>query len=136
MPSFTEINQQPYQVAGDYAIKEAKTLLPIAKSVTLLTNEEELVENRDEGLEDISIETRGVSEIVGENKVEAVTLKEGAKLDVEGVFVAVGTASSTDFARKLGAFINNNAIKVDKDMANNVEALYACGDCTGVLLQI
>ena len=111
-------------------------MLPVAKSVTILTNEEELVENRDEGLEDISIETRGVSEIVGENKVEAVTLKEGAKLDVEGVFVAVGTASSTDFARKLGAFINNNAIQVDKDMATNVEGLYACGDCKGGLLQI
>lgn len=111
-------------------------MLPVAKSVTILTNEEELVENREEGLEDLQVETRGVSEIVGENKVEAVTLKEGAKLDVEGVFVAVGTASSTDFARKLGAFINNNAIQVDKDMATNVKGLYACGDCTGGLLQI
>lgn len=110
--------------------------MPIAKAVTLLTNEEELVENRDEGLEDISIETRGILEIVGENKVEAVTLKEGAKLEVEGVFVAVGTASSTDFARKLGAFTKNNAIQVDEDMATNVEGLYACGDCTGGLLQI
>lgn len=47
-----------------------------------------------------------------------------------------GTASSTDFARKLGAIIENNIIKVDENMATNVSGLYACGDCTGGLLQI
>ncbi len=47
-----------------------------------------------------------------------------------------GTASSTDFARKLGAITENNVIQVDENMATNVEGLYACGDCTGGLLQI
>lgn len=47
-----------------------------------------------------------------------------------------GTASSTDFARKLGAITQNNTIKVDEDMATNISGLYACGDCTGGLLQI
>ena len=47
-----------------------------------------------------------------------------------------GTASSTDFARKLGAIIEDNTIKVDKNMATNVSGLYAYGDCTGGLLQI
>lgn len=47
-----------------------------------------------------------------------------------------GTASSTDFARKLGAIVENNVIKVNEEMATNVEGLYACGDCTGGLLQI
>lgn len=47
-----------------------------------------------------------------------------------------GTASSTDFARKLGAITQDNTIKVDEDMATNIPGLYACGDCTGGLLQI
>lgn len=47
-----------------------------------------------------------------------------------------GMASSTDFARKLGAITQNNVIKVDENMATNIEGLYACGDCTGGLLQI
>lgn len=47
-----------------------------------------------------------------------------------------GTASSTDFARKLGAITQNNIIKVDENMATNIPGLYACGDCTGGLLQI
>lgn len=47
-----------------------------------------------------------------------------------------GTASSTDFARKLGAIIQDNTIKVDENMSTNIPGLYACGDCTGGLLQI
>lgn len=53
-----------------------------------------------------------------------------------GYLLLFGTASSTDFARKLGAFIDNNTINVDENMATNVSGLYACGDCTGGLLQI
>jgi len=47
-----------------------------------------------------------------------------------------GTASSTDFARKLGAIVEDNIIRVNEQMETNVEGLYACGDCTGGLLQI
>ncbi len=47
------------------------------------------MENRDEDLENIQIETRGIHEIIGENKLEAVTLKEGTKLEIDGVFVAI-----------------------------------------------
>lgn len=47
-----------------------------------------------------------------------------------------GTASSTDFARKLGAIVADNIIRVNEQMETNVEGLYACGDCTGGLLQI
>lgn len=75
--------------AGDYAIKEAKTLLPVAKSVTILTNGDKLVENRDEALDKLIIETRGIEEISGNEKVEGVTLKEGDKLPIDGLFVAV-----------------------------------------------
>lgn len=122
--------------AGDYAIKEARTLLPVAKSVTILTNGEEIVENRSESLDEFIIEDRAIQEIAGTEKVEKVILEEGNNVLLEGVFVAVGTASSTDFAKKLGVLVENNAIKVDENMATNLEGLYACGDCTGGLLQI
>lgn len=134
--------------AGDYAIKEARTLLPVAKTVTILTNGEQIVENRDETLDEFVIEDREISEITGNERLERVILKqrkdEKAEPSLEevndvildGVFVAVGTASSTDFAKKLGVFVEDNNIKVDENMATNLEGLYACGDCTGGLLQI
>lgn len=74
---------------GDYAIKEAKTLLPIAKSVTILTNGEELVENRDDSLEDFTIESRSIKEIVGEEKVEKVLLEDKDTIEADGLFIAV-----------------------------------------------
>ena len=48
----------------------------------------------------------------------------------------MGTASSSDLARKIGARIENNNIIVNKNMETTVPGLFACGDCTGGLLQI
>ena len=52
------------------------------------------------------------------------------------MFVALGTASSSDLARKIGARIENNRIVVNENMETTVPGLFACGDCTGGLLQI
>lgn len=122
--------------AGDYAIKEASALLPVAKSVTILTNGEELVENRSDSLDNFIIEDRKIKEIQGNEKIESIKLDEKENISVDGVFVAIGTASSIDFARKLGVITEGNTIKVDKNMSTNLAGLYACGDCTGGLLQI
>ena len=54
----------------------------------------------------------------------------------EGVFIAIGTATSTDLARKIGALVKNNNIVVNENMETTVKGLYACGDCTGGLLQV
>ncbi len=75
--------------AGDYAIKEAKTLANVAKSVTILTNGDELVENRDEALDEFVIENRGIKEITGNEKVENIVLKDGENIDTEGIFIAI-----------------------------------------------
>lgn len=63
--------------------------MPVAKSVTILTNGEELVENRDEDMSSFMIETRGIKEVVGDQKVENVVLQEGKNLRVDGIFIAV-----------------------------------------------
>ena len=75
--------------AGDYAIKEAKTLANVAKSVTILTNGDELVENRDEALDEFIIEDRGIKEINGNEKVESIILKDGKNIETDGIFIAI-----------------------------------------------
>ncbi len=57
-------------------------------------------------------------------------------IKTSGVFVAIGTASSVDLAQKIGAITNENSIVVNENMKTNIPKLYACGDCTGGLLQI
>lgn len=51
---------------------------------------------------------------------------------MDGIFIAYGTAGSSDFARKLGAQLDGNKIKIDGDMATaDPQGLFAAGDCTG-----
>lgn len=50
--------------------------------------------------------------------------------------LAQGVAGSTDFAKKLGAKIENDKIVVYDNMQTSIKGLFACGDCTGGLYQI
>lgn len=118
---------------GNYAISETNDLINIAKDITICTNGKKAPDFR---AENVKIETREIEKIEGEDTVEEIQLKDGSKLKVDGIFIAQGVAGSVEFAKKLGALVNNNKIIVDKDMKTSIDGLYACGDCTGGLLQI
>lgn len=119
---------------GNYAIHEANQLKPVVKSVTILTNGEPMIENRD-GIE-FEVDEKPIREFRGKSVIEEVEFENRHTKKIDGVFVAIGTASSNDLARKMGAVVQNANIQVDENMQTTVEGLYACGDCTGGLLQI
>ena len=57
-------------------------------------------------------------------------------MKIDGIFIAQGVAGSTDFAKKLGAKIDNDKIAIDENMEPSIKGLFACGDCTGGLYQV
>lgn len=57
-------------------------------------------------------------------------------MKIDGIFIAQGIAGSTEFAKKLGAKIDKDKIVVNEKMETSIKGLYACGDCTGGLMQI
>lgn len=118
---------------GNYAIHEFETLKPVANSVTILTNGNTMVENRDNSIE---VNSKKIREFRGDTKLEEVEFEDNTTQNLNGVFIAMGTASSSDLARKIGARIENNNIIVSENMETTVPGLFACGDCTGGLLQI
>ena len=118
---------------GNYAIHEMEQLKPVAKSVTILTNGEPMIENRSV---DVVVNCNKIREFRGGDKIQEVEFEDNTKQQINGVFVALGTASSSDLARKIGARIENNRIVVNEKMETSVPGLFACGDCTGGLLQI
>lgn len=118
---------------GDYAISEAMDLQNVAKSITILTNGRQAPEYR---AKNININTKEIEEINGENKVEEIDFKDNTKMKIDGIFIAQGVAGSTDFAKKLGAKIDNDKIVVDENMETSIKGLFACGDCTGGLYQV
>ena len=119
--------------SGDYAISETNDLINVVKDVIILTNGEKAPDFRADNVE---IETRAIKEIRGNDKVEEVELEDGTKIKTDGVFVAQGVAGSTDFAKKLGVLTNKDKIVVNEKMETNIDGLFACGDCTGGLLQV
>lgn len=119
--------------SGEYALHEVQALLPVVKSVTLLTNGSPLTASFPP---EVTVCPEKVNAILGEERVSGVELSGGKTVALSGVFVALGVAGSTALARKLGAEVDGNRILVDEHMQTTLPGLYAAGDCTGGLLQV
>ena len=118
----------------EYALHEAEQLKNVTQNVKILTNGEPIVENRSG---EFQINERQIREFRGDDRLEEIEYEDGTNEKIDGVFIAIGTASSSDLAKKLGVLLDqNNNIIVDKDMQSNLHGLFACGDCTGGTLQI
>lgn len=119
--------------SGEYAAAEARELVPLASSVTILTDGAEWEFDVPEG---VSVDTRKIAGLRGEETLNGVLFEEGEALDAAGLFVAWGIAGSAALAKKIGALTEGTRIRIDENMATNVPGLFAAGDCTGGLLQV
>lgn len=117
----------------EYALHEALELLPIAKSVKLLTNG---IEPITEFPEEMQIINKEIAAFEGKDNLERIKFADETEIFVNGVFIAIGVAGSSDLARKIGAETEGLKIAVDENMATNVPGLFAAGDCTGGMMQI
>jgi thioredoxin reductase (NADPH) len=118
---------------GLYASHEARELLPVAGSVTLLTNGLPLA---DEFPKEVKIIDTPVDRLEGSDRLERIHFKDGSSEAFNGVFIAMGTASASELARKLGAEMNGVNVAVNDNMETSIPGLYAAGDCTGGMYQI
>lgn len=114
----------------DFAFNEYDYLSNIVGNITLLTNGEKIETSRNV----INSKIVGICRDFGKIKVD---FGDGNNLLVDGIFMALGNASSVDFARQLGINITpTNDILVDQNCKTNFDNIYAAGDCTGGILQI
>ena len=120
--------------SGKYALHEAQALLPIAGSVTVLTDG---TSPEVEFPSEIKVDERKISHLDGSPMaLSTVVFDDSSSMTISGLFIAQGSASSTDLARKVGIATDSNKIVVDENMATNIPGIFACGDCTGGLLQV
>ncbi|ESS02847.1 MAG: thioredoxin reductase [uncultured archaeon A07HR67] len=133
---------RPVAVVGDgnYAASEALSLLDYTDDVRVLTNGSELAADphlTDRVAEaDVSVRTDRLDRLAGDDALEAVVTRDGDRIAVDGVFVAVGTAGGTDLAEMLGVPVENGSIVTDRDQSTAVDRVYAAGDVTGGHQQI
>ncbi|RLJ01740.1 MAG: hypothetical protein DRP10_03295 [Candidatus Aenigmatarchaeota archaeon] len=71
-----------------------------------------------------------VTELIGENKLEGVKLDNGDKLNLDGLFIEIGSVPNLKLAEELGIELEENYIKVDKKQRTNIRGVFACGDVT------
>ena len=83
---------------GDYALEEAEQLLRFTPDVTLFTDGLPLPANMPEGLKSVTAPVRAV---LGAEKLEGLSTESG-EFPLDGLFVAIGTATALDFAKKIG----------------------------------
>ena len=116
---------------GKFAVNEANILKNIAKSVTILTNGEQIT-----NISDIEINTKRIEQITGKMRVQEIIFEDKSILEIDGVFVALGEAGGADFAKKIGILTNNDNIVVNEKMETNVKGIFACGNTNGGFLQV
>jgi len=119
---------------GEYAFKEASELAHFASEITIFTNGRPFEANGEHP--SIKVNLAKVSKAEGdEDKIRRLVTSEGP-IEVDGVFVAEGTASALDLAYKLGLDNDGKVILADASQRTNIPGLFAAGDCTGGLLQV
>jgi thioredoxin reductase (NADPH) len=119
--------------AGEYALHECKELLNVAGSVTLLTNGAEVTA---EFPETVKIDKRPLKTLLGEGQLAGAVFMDESEIKLDGLFVALGSASAMDLARKAGAAFEDGSVVLDKNFMTTVPGLFAAGDCTGGTLQV
>lgn len=117
---------------GKYAINEINHLKNVVNSIILLTEGNEPPETRGK----VEIIEKKVSRLEGKEKLENIVFEDDSTIKIDGLFIALGTASANDFGKKLGLNIQNDKIIIDENMQTSMPGVFACGDCTGGLLQI
>lgn len=126
---------------GNSATEAALALSDIAEKVILIYINEELqgeqilieaVKNS-KNIEELSHQE--ITEIYGSTMVEGVRLRdikngEASQLEVQGLFVEIGSIPNSDLIRELVALNEAGEIIVDDMQQTNVPGLFAAGDIT------
>ena len=119
--------------SGPYALHEAQALLPLVNSITLCTDGKEITADFPP---EIKIIDKPVFALSGDQVLAGIRFSDGDGISVSGLFVAIGTAGSSDLANTIGADVKGNNIAVNEHMHTSVPGLLAAGDCTGGMKQI
>jgi len=125
---------------GDKAIEEAIFLTSYAAKVMIIHRRDqlratEILQEKARSNPKISLILDSVVEgVIGENKVEAVKVKNvvtglSSPISCQGLFIFIGIAPSTEFLKNKLATDDSGFIITDNKMKASHDGVFACGDC-------
>lgn len=122
---------------GDSAATSALSLADVAKKVYVIHRRDELRACpawKEQVHASDKIECvlgAQLKEIAGENVVKKLILDNGQELDVDGVFIEIGSTPASTFIKALGVDTDEKGyIVVNDKQQTNVKNIYAAGDIT------
>lgn len=132
---------------GSAAVSAALYLEKIAKKVYLIHRRDELraEEALIKKIKGSTVELvwfKIIDAVAGTDRLEKITLKdtktgELTEMEMEGLFIEIGAAPSTELVRGIGIKISEKGhVLVNPKQETNVPGVYAAGDVTGRLAQI
>jgi thioredoxin reductase (NADPH) len=124
---------------GDSAVEEALFLTKFANTVTLIHRRDELraskiMQDRARANDKIRFQWNSqVVEVHGEDKLDGIDVEdtvtgERTRLDVTGLFVAIGHRPNTDLFKGQVVMEDTGYLITGPGTATNVEGVFACGD--------
>jgi thioredoxin reductase (NADPH) len=115
---------------GAYMLHELEYLSRMSPDVTIFTDGnilEDEVKHK--------VVTEPIVSFIGTDKVTHIETTNG-QYEVDGIFIALGTPSSVEFASQLGVIVEKNNLLVNDQYETNIPGLFAAGDIIGGKLQI
>ncbi len=126
-------------VAGNRsaAVDGALTLTDYARKVYLVAKELAVSPELMERLQKSTVEVltpNWVKEIHGENGVSSVTLEDGSSIDLDGIFIELGSKGALELATQIGVALDSERFKyidTNRRQETNIAGIYAAGDIVG-----
>jgi thioredoxin reductase (NADPH) len=127
--------------SGEDAAEDALALAEVASKVTIVTqgkglDVDSVVSAKLRRRPNVEIVTGQVTAIIGDEAVNAVEVitqdtKNAVALDVNGIFVALGSVPMTAIVRRAGLNTDpGGCLTVDRQQKTNIAGVFAAGDCT------
>ena len=114
---------------GEFAKSELEILKKFSNDITLFTNGDDF------NIEGVNTVKDKIVSVYGSDTLEGIETINN-KYNLDGLFIAYGTANAISFAKHLGLVLDNQNNIVVKDYQTNISGIFAAGDVIGGLLQV
>lgn len=116
----------------DYMFTELAHIEQITDKITIFTNGETLNQETTHNV----VSSKIVEFVGSDNKLTGVITKDGNKYDLDGCFIAAGSAGGLDFALHLGIAVDDKKNIIVDNYMTNIPGIFAAGDVIGGIAQV
>ena len=81
------------------------------------------------GLPNVELLSSPICQVCGASSVDSIVLKDGSRIDVDGVFCLRGAVAAATLLP--GLKMDGPHIWTDRNLKTNLAGCFAAGDCTG-----